>query len=463
MHPEGHRRAWLALAAVMLGSVMGPLDASIVNVALPAMAESLQVDMPTAQWIPSIYLLTISSLLLLFGRIGDMLGYRRTFLMGLASFIAASALCGSSPNAGLLIFFRAAQGIAAAMMTSMPYAIISASFPSGQRGRALGIYAISVACGLAMGPSLGGLVTDAMGWRFAFFINIPIGLAALLAAWWLVPEDKGGPGGLDLAGATAAFIALLAFLLLVNRFQGWGPIPLALLLISAASSLAFVLIERRAPHPLIDLSLFKNETFLFANLSAMLNFMSQYVMVFLTPFYLRRVLHLSPGNIGLVMTAFPLAVLCIAPFSGAISDRAGTRGLACAGAAICALALLSMAQAGGSAGALDISLMLALFGLGTGVFQSPNNSAVMGSAPRRCLGVASGILSTMRSVGMVLGIAVGGAVLYGSVPPEILQKPYLGGAEAQAFLSGLRRSYMAGAALTGTAAMTSLIQRKGDR
>jgi MFS family permease len=188
--------------------------------------------------------------------------------------------------------------------------------------------------------------------------------------------------------------------------------------------------------------------------------MSQYVMVFLTPFYLQRILHYAPDHLGLVMTAFPLAVMAVAPLSGSISDRIGTRLPACLGAAACALALFFMSRLPALTSSADVVWRLALFGLGTGIFQSPNTSAVMGSTPKPHLGIASGVLATMRNVGMVLGIATGGAVLYAFAPPQILQKESLDLSEADLFLQGLRHAYIAGAILTGLASITSLVRSK---
>jgi len=459
---ERYQKKWFILAAVMLGSVMGPIDASIVNVVLPTIAEFFKADMSSAQWVPMIYLLTISSLLLLFGRLGDIFGYKKVYLSGLGSFVIASILCGLSPTLNMLTLFRGIQGLAAGMMMSVPYAIITAAFPPTERGKALGINAISIAAGLAIGPSLGGLVASLMSWRFVFYINVPIGVAGLILANRIVPEGKGEPGKLDLGGAIATFISLFSFLLLVNRFQnlGIGFVSISLLSLAIIFSFIFLHIEKKAPQPMLNVSLFSNKTFSFANLSAMLNFMSQYVMVFLTPFYLQRVLHYSASDVGLVMTSFPSIVLCVAPLSGVLSDRVGTRSLACIGAILCALALFFMSQLGNSASSIDVAWRLALFGFGTGIFQSPNNSAVMGSAPRSHLGVASGILATMRNVGMVLGIAVGGAVLYSFIPSGILQKPSLNVLEAKIFMFGLRYAYLAGAILTGIASLTSLIQHE---
>ncbi len=455
------RRYWI-LAAVMLGNIMGPIDASIVNVVLPTITQSFSVDISTAQWVPMIYLLTISSLLLFYGRLGDILGYKAVYLWGLGGFLLASALCGLSPTVRWLIGFRAMQGLAAGVMMAVPYAIITASFPPTQRGKALGLNAISVSAGLAIGPSLGGLITFLLGWRFAFFINVPIGIAGVLWARRVLPELKGRPGRIDAMGAIAAFVSLSSLLLFINRAQraGLDVSTAPALGLSLLAGAGFLWIERRVKQPMVDLSLFRSATFSCANLSALLNFAAQYVMVFLTPFYLQRILHHSPKQVGLIMTAFPLAVMTVAPLSGSVSDRIGTRAPAFVGATACAAALLLMGRLSATAGAWDVAWRLALFGLGTGVFQSPNNSAVMGSVPRPYLGVASGILATMRCVGMVLGVATGGAVLYALVASGILAQATLEASGVAAFLVGLRYAYLAGGLATAVAAATSLVRTK---
>jgi EmrB/QacA subfamily drug resistance transporter len=456
------RGPYSVLACIMLGSIMGPIDASIVNVILPTITQFFGVYLSTAQWVPMIYLLTISSLLLFYGRLGDMIGYKKVYLCGLAGFIAASGLCGLSPTIRWLILFRALQGLAAGMMMAVPYAIITASFPPTARGKALGINAISISAGLAAGPLLGGFITSLLGWRFVFLINIPIGITGLLWAHRVIPALKGQPAKIDIFGALTGFACLFSFLLFVNRLQssGFSYANGIILLIALLSATGFMRVESKVAQPMLKLGLFRNLTFSFGDISALLNFMSQYVMVFLTPFYLQRVLHYAPKHLGLVMTAFPLAVMAVAPFSGSLSDRVGTRVLASLGAATCALSLLAMSQLSAYVHSLDVVWRLALFGLGTGIFQSPNNSAVMGSAPKAHLGIASGILATVRNVGMVLGIATAGAVLYAFAPAYILQKAGLAPSEAALFLRGLRYAYLAGALLTGLASVTSLVRSK---
>ena len=454
------RQRYKVLAAVMLGGIMGPIDASIVNVILPTMAEYFHAPIATAQWVPLIYLLTISSLLLFYGRLGDILGYKRVYLWGLACFVVTSAFCGLSPTIYWLIAFRALQGIGAGMMMSVPFAILTAVFQPHERGRALGINAISVSAGLALGPTLGGLLTTLWSWRLVFLINIPIGLAALLWAGQVIPELKGKPGRMDIAGAVSAFVCLFSFLFFFNQVQhgGIGPATAAAAAVAVIAGACFLHIERRTPQPMVNLSLFKNRTFSLGTAGSLLNFASQYILVFLTPFYLQRVVHYTPDKIGLLMTCSPLTVMAVAPFSGSLSDRLGSRGLATAGAAICAAALAAMAFLPAEASTFTVAWRLSLFGLGTGIFQSPNNSAVMGSAPRPHLGVASGILATARNTGMALGIAAAGLILYSLVPPAVMLQERLSGAAAISFLGGLKYAYLCGSAFSFLAALFCLMQ-----
>ncbi|MGI5883211.1 MAG: MFS transporter [Dethiobacteria bacterium] len=450
------------LIAIMLGGIMGPIDASIVNVILPTIAGFFGVSIATAQWVPLIYLLTISSLLLFYGRLGDIFGYKQVYLAGLASFTVASALCGLAPTIHWLIAFRAFQGIGSGMMMSVPFAILTTVFQPQERGRALGINAISISAGLAFGPTLGGILASLWSWRLVFLINIPIGIVAFLWGWKVIPELKGQPGKIDTTGAVAAFICLFSFLFFINQLQGTGigPTTVGALAIAIISGISFIYIENHSPQPMVRLALFANKTFTLGNISAMLNFASQYIMVFATPFYLQRVLHYPPDKIGFLMTCFPLAVMIIAPFSSTLSDRLGTRGLAAAGAALCAVALATMAFLPVEASPLTVGWRLAFFGLGTGLFQSPNNSAVMGSAPRLHLGVASGVLATVRNTGMAIGIAMAGLMLYSVVPANIIALEYLDGLQAVSFLEGLQYAYLLGAIFSALAALLSLPQAK---
>jgi EmrB/QacA subfamily drug resistance transporter len=448
----------------MLGTILGPIDASIVNVILPTITRSFSASMAAAQWIPMAYLLTIGSLVLMFGRLGDIWGYRRIFLTGMAGFVAASGLCAIAPGMRWLVGFRVLQGLAAGMTMAVPLAILTRTFPASQRGRVLGTYAISISVGLAVGPSLGGFLAAAFGWRSAFLINLPIGLTALALASRVLPEMAGRPGRLDVAGAAAALGALSSFLLFVNRAQqaGFTAVTAAILTVAAALGGLFVGIESRTPEPMLRLGLFRVRALSFGSLAALFNFMSQYVVVFLTPFLLQRVLAAGPGRVGLIMTAFPLSVLCVAPFAGALSDRIGTAGLAFAGTSVCAAGCALLADVPAGAGAREVAWRLVVFGVGTGVFQSPNNSAVMGSSPREHLGVVSSLLGTTRTVGMTLGVAAAGAVLYAFVPAGVLRSAVLAPAQAAAFVAGVRHAYAAGVAFAALSALCCLVRAGRD-
>ena len=445
----------------MLGSFTGPLDGSIVNTVLPEVTRYFRSDISTAQWVPTVYLLTISCLILLYGRLGDMVGYKRVFLYGLAAFVLVSILCGVSQSIWMLITFRAMQGLAASMMMAVGFAIIATAFPSPERGKAMGIYATSIAAALGLGPTIGGLVAEHLSWRYVFFINAPIGIAAFLWGSRIIPEGSTNPGQrLDLPGALTAFIFLATLLLYANRGEYWGwvsPAPLVLLGVAVLFGTLFFWTERTSAQPMLNLTLFRSRQFSFASLSALLNFMALYALVFLTPFYLTFALHYSIVEVGLVMAASPVATLLVAPLSGTLSDRFDTRVFAVSGMCVVALGLYFVGELDASTSAWDVIWRLTVVGVGSGMFQSPNNSAIMGSVPPWHLGVASGTLAAMRNVGMVLGIAVSGAILYNVTPiAESLHPGYSNPSEIEEFLNGLHWAFISGTALAGVAALASL-------
>ncbi|WP_324715800.1 MFS transporter [Carboxydochorda subterranea] len=456
MMNQPYSSRWRILSAVLLGSIMGPIDASVVYIAIPVIARDFGADPATIGWVSMAYLLVLGSLLLAFGRMGDMLGFDRVFLAGLATFVLTSSLCGLAPNLGALILMRALQAVGAGMMMAVAPAIITAVFPPQERGRALGMNGMVVALGLAIGPSLGGVLVDALGWRAIFFINVPVGIAAYLWCRRLVPAlGSERRQRFDWPGAVLAFGGLGTLLLSVSRGQSynWSWPILALGLGALLLLLGFVVVEKRSPEPMLDLALFRIRAFAAGNLAALLNFMTQYVIVFLTPFLLQQAMGLSAGRAGATMTAFPLTVLAVAPLAGALSDKVGQRGLAFTGSLICTIAALLLAGLGHHSGTSDVAWRLSLFGLGTGLFQSPNNSAVMGSVPRFRLGIAGGVLAGTRNVGMVLGIALGGAML------TARQAAYLRLQPMGAFLAALREAYLAAALVSVVATVACLWTR----
>jgi len=417
---------------------MGPLDASVVYIAMPAIAQVFHVEPALVGWVSMAYLLVLGSFLLSFGRLGDILGFKKIYLWGLLLFVIASALCGAAPSLETLIVCRGLQAVGAGMTMAMGPAIITAAFPPEERGKALGLVGMAVAVGLALGPSLGGFLTEEVGWRAIFYVNIPIGIAAYLWGQRVLLESPGSMRQkFDGLGSLLAFTSLASLLFVVSRCQalGWSWQLFALLGAGIISGGLFIWIENRVPEPMLDLNLFKSRVFAAGISAALLNFMTQYIIVFLTPFLLQRVLGCTPGEAGAVMTAFPLTVLVVAPLAGALSDRIGQRGIAFLGSLICTLAAAAFNMFGNQAGTLDVAWRLSLFGLGTGIFQSPNNSAVLGAAARNRTGIASGVLATTRNVGMVLGIALGGAVFANR------EAFYLAHSSFHPFFLGLKDAY----------------------
>jgi EmrB/QacA subfamily drug resistance transporter len=458
----GHPAKWQILIAVMVGSIMGPLDGSIVNTVLPDITRYFDTDISIAQWVPSIYLLTISCLILLYGRLGDMIGYKKVFLCGLGTFTLTSILCGVSQSIWMLVAFRALQGLAAGMMMAVGFAIITSAFPPRERGKAMGMFAISIAIGLGLGPTLGGVIAEHLSWRYIFFINVPIGVAAMIMGGRIIPMGEKKPDQrLDWPGALAALIFLGCLTLYANRGEDWGwlsPTGITLLVIGLVFAVIFFIIERKSTQPMLNLSLFNNRAFSMANLSALLSFMALYAVIFLTPFFLVFVLQYSILKVGIVMVAAPAATLFVAPASGIMSDRIGTRLLTFLGMVITTVGLFALSSLDQSSGVGDVVWRLVIIGAGMGMFQSPNNSAVMGCVPPPYLGIASGILAAMRNVGMVLGLAVAGAVLYNIAPVTTTMKPgAFGEAEIAEFMDGLQWAFVAGAIMAGMSAIASLL------
>jgi EmrB/QacA subfamily drug resistance transporter len=455
---------WTVLVAVMLGVIMGPIDGSIVNVVLPSIAVHFKVDYALAQWIPTIYLLSVCSFILFYGRLGDIFGYRIIYLTGLTCFIIASVLCGISQNIWMLIGFRALQGLMVAMQTALGLAIVTSTFPPHERGKAIGIYATSIAIGLMIGPILGGVIAQYLSWRYIFFINLPIGILALTLGLRVIPRGQKKPGQqIDLLGAILAFILLLSILLYANRAETWGwfsPSGIGLLACFATFSGLFFWVEKKSSHPMLNFSMFKNRRFTFACISVLLNFMAIFAVIFLTPWYLADALHYPVFKVGMVMMAFAFLSFFMGPINGSLSDRIGSRGLGFAGMTIHAMGLIMLSRLDAQADSLDVAWRLVICGLGVGIFQSPMNSAAMGSAPPQYRGVASSILAMMRSVGMAFGISLAGAIVYNLAPFTTRgHSGQFSGNQLTEFMNGLHWAFVTAAGLSLVSAIAALFAK----
>jgi EmrB/QacA subfamily drug resistance transporter len=443
------RARWGVLLAIGVGTFMTALDGSVVNIILPVVRQQFSASVATVEWVATIYLLVLSGLLLSVGRLGDLRGHRSVYAAGFLVFLLGSALCGLSPSVGFLISARALQAVGASMLMANAPAILTKSFPAEMRGRALGLQATMTYLGLTVGPSVGGWLAAALGWRWVFYINLPVGLAALMLALRFVPRDggRGASRAFDLRGAVAFALGLVALLLALDQGHAWGwtgPATLGLLVGSVILLLAFLRIERTVQAPLLDLSLFRQHTFSAAAGSALLNYACVYTLLFLLPFYLLQVRGLGTAQAGLLLTAQPLTMALVAPLSGGVSDRIGTRLPSVLGMGLLAVALWLLSSLAADTSAIVFAGKLGLAGLGIGIFVSPNNSALMGAAPAHRQGIAAGILALARNVGMVIGVGFAGAVY-----TTVLSRGATG--EASAILEAMRVAYLlaAGIAVVG--------------
>ena len=409
-----YSRKWYVMIATGSGIFLGTIDSSIVNVALPTMADELATTFAAVQWVVVAYILTLATLTLSVGRLGDMLGKKPIYTAGFGVFTLGSVLCGLAPSIGWLVGFRVVQAVGASMIFALGMAIITQAFPPSERGRALGISGALVSVGIVIGPSLGGFIVDQWSWRWIFFVNLPIGLFGTLAAHRFVPAvPPPGAQKFDFLGAGAFFVALLSFMLGLSlaQSQGFGATSvLSLLVLGMVAMAAFILIERTVVQPMLDLDLFRNRLLTINLLTGWMTFFAISGLFILVPFYLENALGASPRQVGLLIAPAPLLLGLSAPASGSVSDRVGPRRVLVVGLVILVGAYLAMQLLQADSPLWMIMIVMALAGLGMGIFQSPNNSAVMGAATAERLGVTSAMLGISRNTGQLTGIAVLGAL-----------------------------------------------------
>jgi EmrB/QacA subfamily drug resistance transporter len=458
----GVAHKWWLLLAVMVGTFMGPFDGSVVNISLPTLTEHFRVDVTTVEWVVVAYLLTVSTLLLTFGRLGDVVGLRKVCLSGYVVFVMGSLACALAWNIWALIAFRALQALGAGMVFAVGPALITRGFPASERGRALGFIGVSVAAGLAIGPTLGGVIIDLLDWRWIFLVNLPVGLFAIVLGRLVIPRDAPRAQRFDPLGAVLSLLGLFPLLLALSEGEQWGwtSIPtLGLLALGLASLSAFVIVELRIPHPVLDLSLFRDRLFSTATASAVASYVVTATIMFIMPFYLLRVQGLAAGEAGLLLTPVPAMTAIVGPLSGALSDRIGSRLLSTTGLVVTAVGVGSLAWLDQDTGHLGVIIRLLLVGIGMGLFQSPNSSAIMGSVPRSRLGIASGMVATARNTGMVFGVALAGMVLAVRQPHYLAEVGVeLGPAEAgrEALLQSIQDAVLLAAGICLLGAVASL-------
>ena len=453
-------RRGLALTGIGLSIFTGTLDVSIVNISLPTLMEALHASLASIEWVVVSYVLVITSLMLGVARLGDMYGKRRLYLWGIAIFGVGSGLCGLANSVWTLVAFRGLQALGAVGMQALGMGIVTEMFPAEQRGRAMGVMGTAVSLGLAAGPPLGGLLIASVGWRSIFLVNLPV----CLAAWWMVrryvPGDAASANGerFDAPGALLLFLALASYALGMTLGQhygfGMGAAP-ALLGVSLVLLLAFLRVEQKSPHPMMPLSLFAAPEF---SLGLLMGWIAFLILggVFVLPIYLQVAEGYTPLQVGYFMLVVPLTMGVSSPLAGWCSDRFGHRPVSLLGLLLLVGGCLALSRINLHIAPWDYALRMAPIGLGLGIFQAPNNSAIMGHAPSHRLGMASGLVALSRTLGNTSGVPLMGVVFslcFLAVAPGADQGN-LAAAPPQALAAGVSGAFGVGAWL-GTSSIAA--------
>ncbi len=422
---------WLALSLVCLGVLLANIDTSIITIALPTLAQEFGVARDEVLWVSLIYILVGTGLSPIMGRLGDLYGRKRLYVVGFACFTIAtglSAIAGSLPE---LLAARMAQAVAVATVIANGAAIVTDTFPAARRGRALGIMISMVGVGVAIGPVLGGVLIDILDWRAIFWTRIPLGVIGSLLVLALLRDTPAHqrPTGFDLPGSFTLFFLLGALVLAVNRGAAWGwgsPAIVGLFAATAGLIVLFIRIERRSRSPVVDLGLFRRVPFSGGILSVGLQFFGLTGAITIIPFYLVDARGFSTLEAGAVMVGYPLAMLIVSPLSGRLAERVGPRQVAVAGLVVVAAGLLSLATLSATTPVAGIVLRMAIMGTGTAIFFAPNTVLIMQSVGRDRVGTAAAAQHTARTMGNAIGIAVGGALFTSQAARYALERTPLG-------------------------------------
>lgn len=443
-----HNNMWLILIATCLFTFMSTLDGSIVNIAMPTMSKDLAISMNEAEWIVSVYMITICCLLIFWGRISDTIGKIKIFKIGTLIFILGSLFCGISSTLEMLLISRIIQATGASMTMATNYGIITENFPPEMRGRSLGVLGSFVSLGSIAGPGIGGVIIQKYTWHYIFLINIPIGIFAFVLGYFVFPKSKKKdiPLNLDYLGFILfdMFIISLFIGIFIGQVIGFTKLSIIILFIIAVCSfVGFIFREKRAKNPLIDLTIFNNKSFSVGLTCAVLIFSSNLFMNTLLPFYLQDTLKLSSLVSGFILMCVPIAMVIVAPISGALSDKIGSEGLTFLGLFIVSVSQLLFILIGLKTTISYLVILTLLSGTGVALFQSPNNSIIMSSVEHNHLGIAGSINSLARNIGMVTGLSLSTTILYSSMTQKAGYKVngYINGRD-DLFLYGMHIAFL---------------------
>ncbi len=395
-----------ALLVATMANFLTPFMSSAVNIALPAIGAEFGADAVLLSWIPTSFLLAAAMFAVPFGRISDIYGMKRIFLCGITLFTVSSLLSAVASSALSLILFRVLQGIGSAMIFVTGLAIVTSVYPARERGKAIGINIAAVYVALSLGPVVGGVMTQHLGWRSLFYAMIPLGIAILGLTCWKVKSEWAECRGerFDWKGS------LLFSIVLVMIIYGFsilpGPAGIVLVFLGIVGFSGFLIFELRVDSPVLNVRLFKNRTFALSSLAALINFSATFAVVFLLSLYLQYIKGLDPQSAGLILVAQPVVMAIFTPIAGRLSDRFEPWKLASLGMALSMFGLFLFSLITAETGIAVVSTGLVILGLGFGLFASPNTSAIMGSVERKFYGVASAMVSTMRLLGQMFSMGL---------------------------------------------------------
>ncbi len=420
---RSNKNKWAILFTVLMVTFMATLDGSIVNVALPVLTNALNVTSASIQLVVTSYLIIISATILLFGRLGDMIGKSKVFMFGIGLFTLGSLFCGITSSFSFLVMSRVIQAIGAAGTMANSQGIITEVFPPNERGRALGINGTFVALGSLLGPAVGGFILDVGKWEYIFLINVPIGIITLFFGVKMLPKaTKTIKEKLDGFGVVLFIFAIVPLFIALGKGQEIGftnPMILGSFAFSIIAFIIFIVVEKRQENPLLQLEIFKNKLFSLSIFCAFLSFIAIFCSNIIQPFYLQDARGFSPSTAGLVLMTYPLVISVIAPVSGYLSDKIGSEVLTLIGLSLTSFGLLLMSTLTDYSSIITMVVFTAVMALGNGLFQAPNNSLVMSTVSRDKLGIAGSVNALIRNLGMICGIALSTIILYNRMSYKI--------------------------------------------
>jgi EmrB/QacA subfamily drug resistance transporter len=443
-------RKWLTLAAVSFGLFMIMLDNTVVNVALPSIQRDLGADLSELEWIVTGYALTFASLMLVGGKVADAYGRRLIFVVGIVVFTVASLMCGLATSSEMLIGSRVLQGAGAALMNPATLSIIAATFPPRERGTAIGIWAGTSALALAIGPLVGGLITEHLDWSWIFFVNVPIGALGIVASFAFIDESRDEThASLDLPGLATSAIGLFALTygLIEANTYGWTSARiLGAFAVAVVGLVSFVVLERRRRDPMLPLDLFRNTTYTGANLVMLLVALAMFGVFFFVSLYMQNILGYSAVQAGAAFLPMTVLIVLLAPIAGRTSDRFGSRWLMTAGMSLLALQLVLFSQLGIDASFWNLLPALLIGGVGMSLTMTPSAAAATRSVPVDKAGIGSAVLNSARQVGGTMGVAVMGAIIAAEAAGE--RTP-------EAFMRGFERALLVAACIAALGAVVA--------